>query len=329
MQVIDPFAADAFTLTEMVAAINHLPHKPGRLGELGLFAERGVTTTTVMIEEKHGTLELVGTTPRGGPGETKGNDKRKARTFAIPHLQRDDSIMADEILGVRAFGQSAAETITMKRDEKLAGLKSQLDMTLEYHRMGALKGLILDKDGSTIYNLFTEFGVSQQTIDMVLDNSATEVRAKCFDVLVAMEDALGGLPYTGAIGLCGDTFWSTLITHKTVKETYANTAMAGSLRADPREVMYFGGIAWERYRGKNGATPYVGASDAYVVPTGVPGMFQTVFAPADYTETVGTIGLPYYAKTAQKRMDKGLDIEAQSNPLNLCTIPRAVVKVTV
>ena len=43
-------------------------------------------------------------------------------------------------------------------------------------------------------------------------------------------------------------------------------------------------------------------------------------------ETVNTIGLPLYAKQELMRMNKGVELEAQSNPLNLCTKPRAVIK---
>ena len=38
-----------------------------------------------------------------------------------------------------------------------------LDPTIEYQRVGALKGIILNGDGSTLYNLFTEFGVTPPT----------------------------------------------------------------------------------------------------------------------------------------------------------------------
>jgi hypothetical protein len=45
-------------------------------------------------------------------------------------------------------------------------------------------------------------------------------------------------------------------------------------------------------------------------------------------ETVNTIGLPYYAKQEELRMGKGIDLESQSNPISICTRPRAVIKLT-
>ena len=61
-------------------------------------------------------------------------------------------------------------------------------------------------------------------------------------------------------------------------------------------------------------------------PLGVPDMFLTRFAPADYLETVRGIGLPYYTKTAPMRMNKGIQLESQSNPLNINTRPDAVIR---
>jgi hypothetical protein len=45
-------------------------------------------------------------------------------------------------------------------------------------------------------------------------------------------------------------------------------------------------------------------------------------------ETVNTIGLPYYAKSKVLDFDKGFQLEAQSNALNICTRPRAIIKLT-
>jgi len=64
-----------------------------------------------------------------------------------------------------------------------------------------------------------------------------------------------------------------------------------------------------------------------MVPEGKPGLFLTRFAPANYNETVNTKGLPYYVKSKAKDFDKGVDMEGQSNPMNLCTSPLAVRRI--
>ena len=65
---------------------------------------------------------------------------------------------------------------------------------------------------------------------------------------------------------------------------------------------------------------------AFAVPEGVPDLFITRFAPGDYMETVNTNGLPYYASQEIMKHSKGVEMEAQSNPINLCTRPHAVVE---
>jgi len=50
---------DLFTATTLSAAINKLPALPTKAGSLGIFNERGIATTTVVIEVRNGRLFLV------------------------------------------------------------------------------------------------------------------------------------------------------------------------------------------------------------------------------------------------------------------------------
>ena len=64
-------------MVSLTDAINKVPFIPGKLGQLGLFTESGVTTTTVMIEERQGILNLIETTSRGAPAVQNHTNKRK------------------------------------------------------------------------------------------------------------------------------------------------------------------------------------------------------------------------------------------------------------
>lgn len=92
----------------------------------------------------------------------------------------------------------------------------------------------------------------------------------------------------------------------------------------------FGGITFERYRtGKkataaNAAAPFIAANECRLVPVGVPQLFITRFAPADYEETVNTSGLPRYAKQWASPDNKGRHLQVQSNPISLCTRPKVL-----
>ena len=67
---------------------------------------------------------------------------------------------------------------------------------------------------------------------------------------------------------------------------------------------------------------------AFFFPMGCPGLFIQRNAPADYIESVNTVGLPFYAKQERMVMDKGILIETQQNPLCLCTRPMTLVEGT-
>jgi hypothetical protein len=58
----------------------------------------------------------------------------------------------------------------------------------------------------------------------------------------------------------------------------------------------------------------------------VPDLFKTVYAPADYIETVNTMGKPRYAKQYAMPNDKGIHMDTQMNALNWCTRPYALAR---
>lgn len=320
---------DAFSLSSLTAAINDTLFVPARIASLGLFEEEGVTTTTVQIEKDGETLALVESKPRGGSGQVVLGTKRKMIPFNTVHLPERATITADEVQNLRAFGkETELEALQALVDKRLTKMRRQLDATHEFHRIGAIKGQILDADGeSVLVDLYSQFGLKQQTLAFKLGATDT-FRQKVADLLDLIEDALGALPFAGVRVLCGRAFWRWLIELDDIKATYLNTQMAAALRGDPRDTIDFGGVTWERYRGRIGSVGYIDDNEAYAVPEGVPDLFITRFAPADYMEAVNTNGLPYYAKQENMRFDKGTEIEAQSNPIHLCTRPRAVIKLT-
>jgi len=336
MPTLDIFNSDAFSLTSLTDAINKRDYQPGRLGLLGLFEARGIPTTTLFVEEKSGQLRLVQTSARGGPGASVGVNLRSARSFTIPHLQQNGTVLADSIQNIRAFGQeNVTQTIADMVNEKNADMQDNILVTQEYHRMGALQGIVLNADGTTIYNLFTEFGVTQQTLNIALGTAGTEVRARIVAAKRLAEVELGGALIQGWRAFAGKNYFDALVDHATVKEAY-KYQQGQVLQGDLRETGFtYGGVIWEEYRGSvapqagGSAVNFVDDDQAWLVPI-VTGLFVTRFAPADYEETVNTIGLPFYAKQAPdpSGFNKYRALEVQSNPISLCLRPRAVIKLT-
>jgi hypothetical protein len=335
--ILDIFAGDLFKMASLTTTINHDAYKPDLIGGMGLFEEEGVASRNVVIEEDGNSLKLVPTAPWGGVPASRENGKRKGRPFLVPHLPIRDSITAEEVQGVRAYatGMTPAQTlmsVQALRDRKLNNMRNDLEATLEYHRVGAIKGLVLDSDGSSvIYDLFDQFEVSQQTHGMNLDDSTTDVNTQIREAIRKSLNALKNQPVSGFAALCGDQFFDLLIGNAQVRALYLNWQAAADLRGDHRAFGMFdySGVRWINYRGSVGGVDFVETGKASLFPLGARGLFKGYFGPSDYIDRVNQIpdpnGAPIESRAEMKPMGKGVDLEAQSNPLYLCTKPAAVV----
>ena len=325
---MDIFNDDAFSVVSLTKAIEDTPFVPGRVGQLGIFSEEGVSTTSISIEKVGSTVSLVPAASRGSSGRPMGNDKRQMIPFTATHLPQRASILADEVQNLRAFGsETEVETAQRLMNRKLAKMRRDLDTTIEYQRIGAIKGSILDSDGTTeLLNLHTAFGTSVTSHSLVLGTAGTPVRNKVIEARRKMEAALGGLTYSGARVLCSASFFDALVGHAKVEAAFDRYMNGEFLREDQRGGFYFAGVFWEEYRGQVGATKFIADGEAWMVPEGVPDLFVTNYAPADYMETVNTLGQAYYAKQEPKDFGKGIDVETQSNPIHICTRPAVPVK---
>lgn len=338
--MLDIFNGDAFSIQRLTDAINKMPFVPGRLGGMGLFENYGVDTLTVQVEEREGRVYLVPDKARGAPPTQNQKADRKVRPLNIRHLPLGDVLYADEVQGVRAFGsETQIETIEGKVNEKLAQMRQSMEATWEWHRLGAIRGKVLDADGTTVLlNLYTAFEQSEPSpISFDFGHyEAGEFRQRCAFVTRTIMDQLGASPILGIHTLCGDEFFDRVLKEDEVIQSYRGTEMAAVLRAGyvyPNGLKIygayeFGGIVWENYRGSIGGTPWVASEEAHFFPVGVPGLFRCAYGPANYIETVNTIGLPIYVKTTPAQKNTHVDIDVQSNPLHYCTRPLCLRKGT-
>lgn len=324
------FDKDIFTLAALTAAINEVAYQPRRLGDLGVFQSEGISTTSMVIEKSGHQLGLVESKERGAPGNVVGGSKRTGVSFACAHLPTTATILADEVQNVRAFGtEDQEQAVQSVVNARLAKMAQRIDVTHEYHRIGAVKGKVMDADGTTVLvDLFQAFGITQKTLAMGLDTATPDVQGKCLDILELIEAGLGDLFFSGGRVLCGKAFWKKLVTHKEVKTAYERFQDGARLRDDLREELPFGGLIFERYRGNVAGQPFIADNEAYAMPMGVDELFITRFGPADYMDAVNTLGLPLYSSSERLDHNKGVSLEAQSNPAHLNTRPQSCIKLT-
>lgn len=339
--MLDIFNNDAFSVTSLTDALRDVKPRPSRIGDMGLFSYESVSTLSVAIERIGDVLQLVAPTPRGAPGEVRDDPKRTIEDIRIPHFQRDWSVYADEVQGIRAFGsETVLETVQSKVAQKIAANTADLDLTDEYSRIGAVQGVVTYKGGQTL-DLFSKFGVTQPAeIDFDLDAASPAdavLMKKCVALIRSVRAALGGLPFTYLHAFVGDQFFDDLLTHKEVRETYKYDSQSAFLRNSyvgpnrgSNPIFEFGNIVWENYgavdTSGDGALMGINTDKAKFVPMGLPGLFRGYYAPADYVETVNTLGRPTYAKQWPMQNGKGIHGETQRNVLHICTRPNALFR---
>ena len=125
-QIINPFDAGGYSLSQLTLAINILPNLSTRLGQMGLFRFEGVTQRSVIIEQAEGVLNLLPTVPLGGPATVANRDARSMRSFTVPWIPHDDSITPQDVQGVRGFGVAdAADPLATVMERKLTRMRSK------------------------------------------------------------------------------------------------------------------------------------------------------------------------------------------------------------
>ena len=337
--MLEIFNNDAFSVTSLTDAMREMKYVPSYIGRLNLFQSTSIDTLNVAIEkDKEQNIFIVPASPRGAPGTTFGKNRRSMRNLTVPHFQVDDAIYADEVQSVRAFGEErAVESLQGKIANRAAEASQAFALTEEYHRLSVVtQGKLLDADGAVLFDYFAEMGETLAAeIDFDLDNAAPAdgvLRRAVTAVTRAMAATLDGIPFTGILGLCGDAFFDDLIAHSEIRDTYKGYEAAATLRGayvgNGQDGTFgeieFGGIRWINYRsGQNVGVP---TDKVKFVPIGVPGLFRSVYAPADYIETVNTMGQRLYAKQWEMPNGKGVNLEFQSNVLHYCTRPRVLLR---
>lgn len=326
MITLDIFKNSIFNLYSLTASINKIETVPGQISKMGLFVDKPITKTTAIVEERNGKLNILKTSPRGTTENIYATGDRKAKAFIVPHIDAISTILADDLQNIRAFGsETELETVAKVVNDRMQEMKAfSFDPTVERWRQGALNGVVLDRDGEVIYNYFTEFGIAEQSVNADFTDVTFDAKIFARKIKNKIEDTLGMQPYTGIVGVLGDDYFDAFVTHPSVKEAFARWQDGEFLRTqqDGIDGFHFAGITWVNIRSSQGWD----IETARFFPLGVPDLFQSVLAPADFMETVNTLGQPYYAKTKTLDYDKGVNIYGQRNSLEVCTQPAVLIK---
>lgn len=314
-----------FNVKPLTEAINRLPVSPSLIRQLGIFTPKYLTTTYVDVEQKNGILTLVKNEARGASGQGVKSQRKPSKTFKMTHLPKDDVVLADEVQNIRAFGsENTAETVAEKVNEKLEGMKSDIEYTREHLMLGALLGKITDADGEELHDLYQSFGLTRavHTLDF---KAKAEVGMALDKLKTAMALQRQGESVTGWTVLASPEFMQALIYHDSIKEVYLRYNQAEAYRNGNTNVQFSHmGIDFIQYDHVFSSGVRIKENEAIILPKGTRKTFCEYFAPADMSDAVNTIAKPYYASREPLGHKKGWSLHAQSNPLPLVLRPELV-----
>jgi hypothetical protein len=301
---------------------------------MNLFEEKPVRTTTIWVEVKNGSVSLIPVSERGEPVFQNEKQKREAIPLSTVRLAKGDRITASELQDIRAFGEAAElKEVMTEVNERLDSILGDIDLTEENLMLGAIQGIVVDADGSTVItNLYDAFGVTQPTeIDFDLDNATPAsgaLKKKCMEVIRGMVRAGGNAmtPNTQIMAFVGDAFWDDLIAHPEVQGAYNNWMAAQTLSNEVGVFKPFrwGEINWVNYRGTDdGSTVAIGTDKAKFFPVGARKLFQVAYAPGESFSQLNSRGQKRYAMIVPDPTvrQEYADVEAKAYLLPYCTRP--------
>lgn len=315
---------DGSLVATLAGVIDEVPHQPNLTAQLGLYTAEGIFGTTAKFDRHQSTLTLVQTSERGTDAPTANGTSRNMVHFETSRVALERKFMADEVLNMRKLGDTSPETLQNYMAQELAPVTGSVRATLENHRVGGLRGFVMDADDTIITDIWTKMGIAEPaTIYFDIDNN-TNIRQTCANIVRAIADALGGLPFDHVHALVGSEFFDKLVNAPEVRETYLNQQEASELRegtAYTGQSFKYGGIVFQEYRGRIGGTDFVEADEARFFPVGA-GIFRQFFAPADRDGFPGAgLGMVEYALPHVDPKGRFREVEIQSNPATVCTRP--------
>lgn len=218
---------DFNSTVEWTESILEIPNTSSFIKEMGLFKVQYTNQSSVVFDKITTETRLLAQVDRRGGNPTRGTD-RKVETFSLPlaYFHDIEPIVKADFENKRMPGTADQEdTLANVISEKLADQRIKVDQTHEYMMLQAIKGITTTPDGAVLANMFTEFGVTQVSIDFALGTSTTNVKAKCAEVKDTLQKNLKtGARFSGNIPVIVDRlFFDKLVNHASVKEAYLNS----------------------------------------------------------------------------------------------------------
>ena len=325
---------NGFKVTDLTEELVSIPNEYGLINQLGIFDVEPVSQHTVTFEASDRVIGLIGDKVRGERNNVSKDGKRVMRSYAIPHFPLDDYITPQDVQGQRAYGEEGVERLASVQARKLTTIRKSHAATLETARAKMItSGDIYAPNGTVVGNVYTDFGVTRKQVAMDLTNAATDVLGKQREIVDHIQDnIMSGETPSEIIALCSPSYFDAYISQAGVKEAYKfYTSTQEPLRNGNWSQFRHGDITLIRYNGKfkdaSGVSQaLIPDGDAYYLPLDTSDTFKTYFSPANKFDLANTLGEQAYIFEYADGKGSKIEIESESNLLNIMRRPQVVVR---
>lgn len=319
------------TQAELDEAIISKPNVPSRLLSSGLFKSKNLTTTSVLVEFADGLINLVPTRSREDAPNLKAYGKGSiVRSFNIPHLPLETTIRASQLQDVRQIGtKDALLSNAQVVSDEIAEHRANHDATIEHLMLGAVKGKVLDADGTTeIYNIYREFGISEPTTAVRFSTKTTDIGLLIEQTIRAMRKGLKGDTSNGVTVLCSPEFFDALVSHDSTKNAWLRYQDNVLARENTNGKFEWKGAKFEIYDYQIGSQPMIEAGHAHAFLEGMTRGFVRYNAPGNMLTEANKVAQPFYIATEMLDYSRGVKIYTEANPLPICLRPQTLMHFT-
>lgn len=321
-------------IADYTGVINEVPLKKNKVSSLGLFEPESLNVSTAIIDVDGYDIGVLGTHSRRSPAKRIKHENAKQFPIIVPHISLEDYVYPEDVEEKRMPGSTELDKLSRVRSKRLTKMAGDLDLTHEYFRLSAIKGITKDGLGNTLFNAYTVLDKTQKAVEFDM-TAASGLKTQLLDVKRYIEE---NNKTGGSIGeiicLCSPSWFNALINNAEIAEAYGNqVGLANPLRDDLRADFVFQNIVFMEYSGsvvlESGSTEnLIEENVAYFLPRGVSGMFREFYAPKTDMNYVGTDGILKYAAEYSDPEGRWLKLTAESNALMINTRPEMVVKFT-
>ncbi|WP_321504048.1 major capsid protein [Breoghania sp.] len=337
-----------YTNVELTEEVNRLPNNFGLLNALDIAPSEPIGSRYVRIDYRDGQLVVLAAEEPGAPGQMSEDDTEGGIILIVPHFPHLGTIKAADLAnGIQVVGGvMQARDLDSETAKKLKTIRGHHAVTLEYVRMGMLKGLIKDGKGKTLYDLYEVFGITKKTIDFKLGTAATNMVEKCEEVADHIIRNAKGETVGQVEVIVDTTFFNRFTSHPNVEKFWLQTQQAQTLQKFERDrlggnwgrVFEFGQLMFREYkatfpvRNSSGAITSevaVAAGKGHAYPTGTQSMFATYQGPAHHIDMVNVApdaADPVFISVEVLKHGEGVEMKSQTNRLPVCKQPECLVE---